>query len=82
MTGTPVANRPYDIWAQIYFLDHGESLGEDFNEFKRNTNLKNNLQENEEARSLLGINEDSVILCISTEGDTDKESYSSIVSQM
>ena len=21
MTGTPVANRPYDIWAQIYFLD-------------------------------------------------------------
>ncbi|MBT7928395.1 DEAD/DEAH box helicase family protein, partial [Candidatus Peregrinibacteria bacterium] len=21
MTGTPVANRPYDIWAQIWFLD-------------------------------------------------------------
>ena len=23
MTGTPVANRPYDIWAQVYFLDLG-----------------------------------------------------------
>jgi hypothetical protein len=25
-----VANRPEDIWAQIYFLDQGESLGKDF----------------------------------------------------
>ena len=40
MTGTPVANRPYDIWAQIYFLDFGESLGADFNEFKKETDLK------------------------------------------
>lgn len=39
MTGTPVANRPYDIWAQIYFLDFGESLGADFNEFKKETDL-------------------------------------------
>ena len=22
MTGTPIANRPYDIWSQIYFLDN------------------------------------------------------------
>ena len=35
MTGTPVANRPQDIWAQIYFLDHGKSLGEDFQSFKK-----------------------------------------------
>lgn len=35
MTGTPVANRPYDMWAQIYFLDKGKSLGTDFNEFKK-----------------------------------------------
>lgn len=40
MTGTPVANRPYDIWAQIYFLDFGESLGADFNEFKKETDLR------------------------------------------
>lgn len=43
MTGTPVANRPYDIWAQIYFLDHGLSLGSDFNEFKNATDLSNKL---------------------------------------
>lgn len=39
MTGTPVANRPYDLWAQVYFLDGGGALGNDFNEFKRETDL-------------------------------------------
>lgn len=43
MTGTPVANRPFDIWAQIYFLDQGLSLGSNFSEFKRNTDLSNKL---------------------------------------
>lgn len=43
MTGTPVANRPYDIWAQIYFLDKGQSLGTDFHKFKRHTDLSNRL---------------------------------------
>lgn len=38
MTGTPVANRPYDIWSQIKFLDGGEALGE-FPEFKTTLNL-------------------------------------------
>lgn len=47
MTGTPVANRPYDIWAQIFFLDHGKSLGTDFSAFKSETNLTNSLQHNE-----------------------------------
>ena len=50
MTGTPIANRPYDIWAQIYFLDKGRSLGEDFAEFKRNTDLSNKLGSDIEAR--------------------------------
>lgn len=50
MTGTPVANRPYDMWAQIYFLDKGESLGTDFNEFKKYTNLSNDLSANKEKR--------------------------------
>ena len=50
MTGTPVANRPYDIWAQVYFLDQGESLGKDFNKFKTKCDLSNELQENEEKR--------------------------------
>lgn len=48
MTGTPVANRPYDMWAQIYFLDHGLSLGSDFSEFKRATDLSNKLAESTE----------------------------------
>ncbi len=46
MTGTPVANRPYDIWSQIYFLDAGKSLGNDFNKFKKNSDLTNNLHKN------------------------------------
>ena len=39
MTGTPAANRPYDIWSQIFFLDGGKSLGEDFPTFRKNTDL-------------------------------------------
>ena len=39
MTGTPVANRPYDLWAQIKFLDGGKSLGSDFEDFRRNYDL-------------------------------------------
>lgn len=50
MTGTPVANRPYDIWAQIYFLDEGNSLGKDFAEFKKNTDLRNDFNDNAEKR--------------------------------
>lgn len=45
MTGTPVANRPYDIWAQIFFLDFGESLGKDFDSFKKACDLNNKLSE-------------------------------------
>jgi len=39
MTGTPVANRPYDVWAQIFFLDSGQALGTDFAAFKRDTDF-------------------------------------------
>ena len=39
MTGTPVANRPYDVWAQIRFLDGGEALGHTFEAFKHETDL-------------------------------------------
>lgn len=52
MTGTPVANRPYDIWAQVYFLDLGASLGNDFSSFKHETNLSNDLSLDEEKREL------------------------------
>jgi len=35
ITGTPIANKPEDIWAQFYFLDDGKLLGNDFSEFKK-----------------------------------------------
>jgi len=43
MTGTPVANRPYDLWSQVRFLDGGETLGDDFGAFKNEFDLKNEL---------------------------------------
>lgn len=51
MTGTPVANRPHDIWAQIHFLDHGASLGDDFAVFRRSVDLSNDLSGDEVAQS-------------------------------
>lgn len=39
MTGTPAANRPYDIWAQIKFLDNGETLGSSFDTFRQEMDL-------------------------------------------
>lgn len=51
LTGTPVANRPYDIWAQVHFLDQGKSLGNDFNEFKRTLDLRNELATDEIERT-------------------------------
>jgi len=47
MTGTPVANRPYDLWAQFWFLDQGQSLGNNFSEFKRQVDLSNELATDE-----------------------------------
>jgi SNF2 family DNA or RNA helicase len=51
MTGTPVANRPHDLWAQIWFLDQGKSLGIDFASFKRDLDLSNKLGSDSGARS-------------------------------
>jgi SNF2 family DNA or RNA helicase len=53
MTGTPVANRPYDIWAQIKFLDDGQALGNDFADFKENADLTNDLWANLPAQERL-----------------------------
>tara|TARA_Y100000310_G_C20692351_1_gene823160 strand:+ start:1509 stop:2957 length:1449 start_codon:yes stop_codon:yes gene_type:complete len=35
ITGTPVANKPEDLWTQFYFLDKGKLLKKDFKEFKK-----------------------------------------------
>ena len=59
MTGTPVANRPYDIWSQIFFLDQGQSLGGNYEEFKKNhdfdSNLANDIGLQDKFRQRLGI---------------------------
>jgi SWI/SNF-related matrix-associated actin-dependent regulator of chromatin subfamily A-like protein 1 len=35
ITGTPIANKPDDIWSQFFFLDNGALLGDDFDSFKK-----------------------------------------------
>ncbi|BCH13693.1 DEAD/DEAH box helicase [Mesorhizobium sp. L-2-11] len=51
MTGTPVANRPFDLWSQVHFLDGGKSLGDDFPSFRRQLDLANDLGRDEERAS-------------------------------
>lgn len=41
ITGTPVANKPVDVWSQFFFLDSGVLLGSDFKVFKAKYNEKN-----------------------------------------
>jgi SNF2 family DNA or RNA helicase len=53
MTGTPVANRPYDIWSQIFFLDAGEALGKDFERFREELDLTNDLWADDARRAAL-----------------------------
>jgi SWI/SNF-related matrix-associated actin-dependent regulator of chromatin subfamily A-like protein 1 len=33
ISGTPIANKPYDLWSQFYFLDEGKLLGKDYSKF-------------------------------------------------
>ena len=40
VTGMPVANKPEDIWSQIYFLDNGKLLGDNFKNFKKRYQVK------------------------------------------
>lgn len=39
MTGTPAANRPYDMWNQIRFLDGGATFGMDYDTARREFDL-------------------------------------------
>lgn len=51
LTGTPIANRPYDIWSLIRFLDNGKSIPEDFSTFKHQLELDSDLaNDNERGR--------------------------------
>ena len=55
MTGTPIANRPYDIWSQIYFLDKGKALGSEFDVFKKRLDLPESADKSQFIDSLEGI---------------------------
>jgi SNF2 family DNA or RNA helicase len=50
LTGTPVANKPDDLWSQMYFLDDGESLGDTFGGFQKNFKAGAGYQRMEELR--------------------------------
>lgn len=65
MTGTPIANRPYDLWSQVFFLDKGQSLGNNFADFKKNTNLSNNLSYDIKSRKRFEENISSIYKKIS-----------------
>ena len=48
ISGTPIANKPLDLWTQFYFLDNGKLLGDSYKKFKKiySINLKgDNLNE-------------------------------------
>jgi SWI/SNF-related matrix-associated actin-dependent regulator of chromatin subfamily A-like protein 1 len=34
ISGTPLANKPVDLWSQFYFLDNGALLGDNFKKFE------------------------------------------------
>jgi SNF2 family DNA or RNA helicase len=55
MTGTPVSNRPYDIWSQVYFLDGGRALG-DFARFRDDFDFNDALGFDPEARARFANN--------------------------
>jgi SNF2 family DNA or RNA helicase len=51
MTGTPVANRPYDVWSEVFFLDQGATFGNDFAGFKADHDFRDTYRHDAEAFS-------------------------------
>jgi len=52
MTGTPIANRPYDIWAQIWFLDQGKSFNTNYENFKSKADFTDDMNGNKEKQEI------------------------------
>ncbi len=61
MSGTPVANRPFDLWSQIRFLDGGKALGDDFPAFKRNLDLSNDFSRDTSRAEVFASSVESVL---------------------
>lgn len=55
MTGTPVANKPDDLWSQLFFLDDGEALGATFNDFKQRYRAGQGYIRIDELRERVGV---------------------------
>jgi SWI/SNF-related matrix-associated actin-dependent regulator 1 of chromatin subfamily A len=68
LTGTPVANKPEDLWSQIFFLDDGQALGTTFEEFRNRYKVGggyrdiDDLRESIDALSLRRLKEGAVTL--------------------
>lgn len=60
ISGTPIANKPYDIWSQFYFLDHGHLLSADYKSFKSKYNIKNTAYEKNLIDLQKCVNENSI----------------------
>jgi SNF2 family DNA or RNA helicase len=62
VSGTPVANKPVDLWAQYYFLDEGLLLGNNFQDFAKKYSVdfkdKNTIDENNfsNLKEIIGMN--------------------------
>ena len=76
MTGTPIANRPYDIWSLIWFLDQGRSLGSTFEDFRTDFDLSNALAT--DARKEAGFRSRLGSLYSKIESFTVRETKSSV----
>jgi SNF2 family DNA or RNA helicase len=50
LSGTPVANKPDDLWSQMYFLDDGQALGDTFEAFQKNFKAGSGYQRLEDLR--------------------------------
>lgn len=61
LTGSPIANRPYDLWSQVWFLDQGQALGTDFKSFKNALDIpRESLDETGKGERSIGIFEDQL----------------------
>ena len=60
LTGTPIANRPFDIWAPIFFLDQGNALGKDFSKFQEDYNFSEDMNEDDSAKVSFSNRLDSI----------------------
>ena len=60
ISGTPISNKPYDIWSQFYFLDKGNLLSNNYKNFKSKYNIKSTEYEKNLIDLNKCINENSI----------------------